>query len=77
MRKQLEILDKVFDMIRLLDVKIGSKNFLPSIFKSLNTKKNAPVTKHVLLTFSGFLSQNEKSEDGWSHLHELMEPQGV
>jgi hypothetical protein len=29
------------------------------------------------LTFSGFLSQDDLSEDGWSHLHELMEPQGV
>lgn len=31
----------------------------------------------MLLTFSGFLSQNDKSEDGWSKLHELMEAQGV
>ena len=35
------------------------------------------MSKHILLTFSGFLSQNDASEDGWSHLNELVEPHGV
>ncbi len=35
------------------------------------------MTKHVLLTFSGFLSQNDNPEETWGHLNELIEPLGM
>ena len=75
----LKRVDEAFDMIKRLDEIHGIKGILPCVFSALNTTQQhkQPVTKHVLLTFSGFLSQNDKPEESWGQLNELIEPHGV
>jgi hypothetical protein len=73
----LKRVDEAFDMIKRLDEIHGIKGILPCVFNSLNRMQKQPVTKHALLTFSGFLSQNDKPEESWGHLNELIEPHGM
>ena len=75
--KQLKRIDDAFDMMKRLEEIHGLKSILPCVFHALKKDQQEPVSKHVLLTFSGFLSQNDKSEDGWSKLNEMIEPHGM
>jgi hypothetical protein len=36
MAKQLKVIDEAFDMIKLLENKIGMKNLLPCVFNALS-----------------------------------------
>jgi hypothetical protein len=61
----------------LLNGKIGAKKILKCVLCNLNKDPKSASSKHVLLSFSGFLSQTDLSEDGWSILRDIVEPHGV
>ncbi|TNV73199.1 hypothetical protein FGO68_gene8659 [Halteria grandinella] len=61
LKKKSKILNVVLNSLSHLD-QFGNKN---------------PCNKHIVLTFSGFLSQQDCSLEGWSQLNDVLDPRGI